>query len=92
MIQADHVTRQSLGELSLQGRFPAWGGEKGKGLDLFTKKGKKQRLFYAGVMSRDPGLMGERCGPWLAKAFFEKAFVPVLVSFKDSRFKVCVWY
>lgn len=42
---ADHGDSTVLGELSLQGRFQH-GGEKGKGLDLFTKKGKKERLFY----------------------------------------------
>lgn len=42
---ADHGDSTVLRELSLQGRFQH-GGEKGKGLDLFTKKGKKERLFY----------------------------------------------
>lgn len=39
-------------------------------------------------MSRDPGLMGViAVGPWLAKASLKKPFVPVLVSFSDSRFR-----
>lgn len=39
-------------------------------------------------MSRDPGLMGViAVGPWLAKASLKKPFVPVLVSFGDSRFR-----
>lgn len=38
-------------------------------------------------MSRDQGLMGViAVGPWLAKASLKEPFVPVLVSFGDSRF------
>lgn len=60
---------------------------KERDLICLQRKERKTAVLCAGVMSRDPGLMGIiTVGPWLAKASLKKLFVPVSVSFGDSRF------
>ena len=69
---ADRGDLTVLGELSLQGRFQH-GREKGKGLYLFTKKGKKGCFMCRSDVKR-PGADGSnRCGPVVGQGLFERA-------------------